>query len=190
MIYPATRRDATDRSTEHRLWNATSRDHARWCVPHTVAHASAIPVRTREVEAREGWVGVFYPTACFRERSTALARAQYAIFRRRRIRIRRRIRRRASFRRTRRRWATRAGAGAGGRIRVVTRRHCRARKKGLEKRNEINSNNKNETIYLKHIEDIIEKKTNRAEILLEKFNKQGDLEFFNYNNEDFSYSGL
>jgi hypothetical protein len=25
---------------------------------------------------------------------------------------------------------------------------------------------------------------------LEKFNKQGDLEFFNYNNEDFSYSGL
>ena len=63
-------------------------------------------------------------------------------------------------------------------------------KKGLEKRNEINSNNKNETIYLKHIEDIIEKKTNRAELLLEKFNKQGDLEFFNYNNEDFSYSGL
>ena len=63
-------------------------------------------------------------------------------------------------------------------------------KKGLEERNEINSNNKNETIYLKHIEDIIEKKTNRAELLLEKFNKQGDLEFFNYNNEDFSYSGL
>jgi len=63
-------------------------------------------------------------------------------------------------------------------------------KKGLEKRNELNSKNNNETIYLKHIEDILDRKKNRAQLLLEQFNKKGNLEFFNYNNEDFSYSGF
>ena len=63
-------------------------------------------------------------------------------------------------------------------------------KKGLNKRKEMNSNNKNETIYLKHIEDIIDRKTNRAQLLLEQFNKQGNLDFFNNAKEDFSYSGL
>ena len=63
-------------------------------------------------------------------------------------------------------------------------------KKGLNTRKEMNANNKDETIYLKHIEDIIDRKTNRAQLLLEEFNKQGNLDFFNNAKEDFSYSGL
>jgi len=63
-------------------------------------------------------------------------------------------------------------------------------KKGLNKRKEMNANNRDETIYLKHIEDIIDRKTNRAQLLLDKFNKQGNLDFFNHADEDFSYSGL
>jgi glutamate--cysteine ligase len=63
-------------------------------------------------------------------------------------------------------------------------------KSGLIKRKELNSSNKDETIYLKHLEDIIDRKTNRAQLLLEQFNKQGNLDFFNNAKEDFSYSGL
>jgi len=63
-------------------------------------------------------------------------------------------------------------------------------KSGLVKRKELNSSGKNETIYLKHLEDIIDRKTNRAQLLLEQFNKQGNLDFFNDAKEDFSYSGL
>ena len=63
-------------------------------------------------------------------------------------------------------------------------------KRGLNKRKEMNANNRDETIYLKHIEDIIDRKTNRAQLLLDKFNKQGNLDFFNHVDEDFSYSGL
>jgi glutamate--cysteine ligase len=63
-------------------------------------------------------------------------------------------------------------------------------KSGLIKRKELNSNGKDETIYLKHLEDIINRKTNRAQLLLEQFNKQGNLDFFNNAKEDFSYSGL
>ena len=63
-------------------------------------------------------------------------------------------------------------------------------KSGLIKRKELNSSGKNETIYLKHLEDIINRKTNRAQLLLEQFNKQGNLDFFNNAKEDFSYSGL
>ena len=63
-------------------------------------------------------------------------------------------------------------------------------KRGLNKRKEMNANNRDETIYLKHIEDIIDRKTNRAQLLLDKFNKQGNLDFFNHIDEDFSYSGL
>ncbi len=58
------------------------------------------------------------------------------------------------------------------------------------KRKEMNSSNKDETIYLKHIEDIVDRKTNRAQLLLEQFNKQGNLDFFSHAKEDFSYSGL
>jgi glutamate--cysteine ligase len=63
-------------------------------------------------------------------------------------------------------------------------------KKGLNKRKEMNSSNKDETIYLKHLEDIVGRKTNRAQLLLEQFNKQGNLDFFSHAKEDFSYSGL
>jgi len=63
-------------------------------------------------------------------------------------------------------------------------------KKGLNKRKKMNSNNKDETIYLKHVEDIVNRKTNRAQLLLEQFNKQGNLDFFSHAKEDFSYSGL
>jgi len=63
-------------------------------------------------------------------------------------------------------------------------------KTGLIKRKELNSSGKDETIYLKHLEDIIDRKTNRAQLLLEQFNKQGNLDFFNNAEEDFSYSGL
>ena len=63
-------------------------------------------------------------------------------------------------------------------------------KKGLIERKKLNENNKDETIYLKHIEEIIEKKTNRAQLLLNKFELTGNLDFFDNEKEDFSYSGL
>jgi len=63
-------------------------------------------------------------------------------------------------------------------------------KSGLIKRKELNSSGKDETIYLKHLEDIIDRKANRAQLLLEQFNKQGNLDFFNNAKEDFSYSGF
>ena len=63
-------------------------------------------------------------------------------------------------------------------------------KLGLNKRKELNLNGKDETIYLKHLEEIIARKTNRAQLLLEQFNKQKNLDFFNNAKEDFSYSGL
>jgi glutamate--cysteine ligase len=63
-------------------------------------------------------------------------------------------------------------------------------KSGLTKRKELNSNGKDEKIYLKHLEDIIDRKTNRAQLLLDQFNNQGNLDFFNNAKEDFSYSGL
>ena len=63
-------------------------------------------------------------------------------------------------------------------------------KKGLEKRNEVNKSGKNETIYLKHIEEIIESKKTRAEMLIEQFNKTKNLSFLVNHDENFSYSGF
>ena len=63
-------------------------------------------------------------------------------------------------------------------------------KKGLEKRNELNKSGKNETIYLKHIEEIIKNKKNRAEMLIEQFNKTKNLNFLVNHDENFSYSGF
>ena len=63
-------------------------------------------------------------------------------------------------------------------------------KKGLEKRNEMNKSGKNETIYLKHIEEIIENKKTRAEMLIEQFNKVKNLDFLVNHDENFSYSGF
>ncbi len=63
-------------------------------------------------------------------------------------------------------------------------------KKGLDKRNELNKSGKNETIYLKHIEEIIESKKTRAEMLIEQFNKTKNLSFLVNHDENFSYSGF
>ena len=63
-------------------------------------------------------------------------------------------------------------------------------KKGLEKRNELNKSKKNETIYLKHIEEIIKNKKTRAEMLIEQFNKTKNLNFLVNHDENFSYSGF
>ena len=63
-------------------------------------------------------------------------------------------------------------------------------RKGLEKRNELNKSGKNETIYLKHIEEIIKNKKNRAEMLIEQFNKKKNLNFLVNHDENFSYSGF
>ena len=63
-------------------------------------------------------------------------------------------------------------------------------KKGLEKRNELNKSKKNETIYLKHIEEIIKNKKTRAEMLIEQFNKTKNLNFLVNHEENFSYSGF
>ena len=63
-------------------------------------------------------------------------------------------------------------------------------KQGLEKRGELNKSGKNETIYLKHIEEIINNKKTRAEMLLEQFNKIKNLNFLLSHDENFSYSGF
>tara|TARA_B100000963_G_scaffold288868_1_gene258222 strand:- start:325 stop:1668 length:1344 start_codon:yes stop_codon:yes gene_type:complete len=63
-------------------------------------------------------------------------------------------------------------------------------KKGLAKRNELNKSGKNETIYLKHIEEIISNKKTRAEMLIEQYNKTKKLDFLINHDENFSYSGL
>ena len=63
-------------------------------------------------------------------------------------------------------------------------------RKGLEKRNELNKSGKNETIYLKHIEEIINNKKTRAEMLIEQFNKTKNLNFLVNHDENFSYSGF
>jgi len=63
-------------------------------------------------------------------------------------------------------------------------------KRGLEKRNELNKSGKNETIYLKHIEDIIKNKKTRADMLVDQFNKTKNLNFLVNHDENFSYSGF
>ncbi len=63
-------------------------------------------------------------------------------------------------------------------------------KKGLDKRNELNKSGKNETIYLKHIEEIISNKKTRAEMLIEQYNKTKKLNFLINHDENFSYSGF
>ena len=63
-------------------------------------------------------------------------------------------------------------------------------KKGLEKRNELNKSGKNETIYLKHIEEIISNKKTRAEMLVEQYNKTKKLDFLINHDENFSYTGF
>ncbi len=63
-------------------------------------------------------------------------------------------------------------------------------RKGLAKRNELNKSGKNETIYLKHVEEIISNKKTRAEMLIEQYNKMKKLDFLINHDENFSYSGF
>jgi len=63
-------------------------------------------------------------------------------------------------------------------------------KDGLINRKKMNASNKDETIYLLHTENVIKNRKNRAQLLLERFNKTKNLDFFNDEKEDFSYSGL
>ena len=63
-------------------------------------------------------------------------------------------------------------------------------KKGLIERNVINSKGNNETVYLNHVENVINNKKNRAQLLLEKYNKTKNLDFFKNEKENFSYSGF
>jgi glutamate--cysteine ligase len=63
-------------------------------------------------------------------------------------------------------------------------------KDGLINRKKMNVKNKNETIYLLHTENVIKNRKNRAQLLLDKFEKKENLDFFNDEKEDFSYSGL
>ena len=63
-------------------------------------------------------------------------------------------------------------------------------RRGLEKRNELNKSGKNETIYLKHIEEIIKNKKTRADILVDQFNTTKNLNFLVNHEENFSYSGF
>ena len=63
-------------------------------------------------------------------------------------------------------------------------------KKGLIERNKVNSKGNNETVYLKHVENVVNNKKNRAQLLLEKFNKTKNLDFFKNEKEKFNYSGF
>jgi len=63
-------------------------------------------------------------------------------------------------------------------------------KEGLASRGKLNSEQKDETIYLLHTENIIKKRKNRAQLLLDKFEQTKNLDFFNDEKENFSYSGL
>ena len=63
-------------------------------------------------------------------------------------------------------------------------------KKGLVKRKKENKRGQDESIYLKHTENVIKNKKNRAQLLIDKYNKKNNLDFFNNEKENFSHSGL
>ena len=48
-------------------------------------------------------------------------------------------------------------------------------KKGLENRDIINKNNKNETLFLNHLQKVIDNKTTNADHMINKFSKNEDL---------------
>ena len=47
--------------------------------------------------------------------------------------------------------------------------------KGLENRDILNKYGKNETIFLNHLQEIIENKTTNADLMISKFSKNEDL---------------
>ena len=63
-------------------------------------------------------------------------------------------------------------------------------KKGLEKRNKINLKGNNETVYLNHVQNVVNNKKNRAQLLLDQYDKTQKLDFFKNEKENFSYSGF
>jgi glutamate--cysteine ligase len=63
-------------------------------------------------------------------------------------------------------------------------------KKGLIKRKKINSKGNDETVYLKHVQNVVNNKKNRAQLLLEQYDKTQNLDFFKNEKENFSYSGF
>jgi glutamate--cysteine ligase len=63
-------------------------------------------------------------------------------------------------------------------------------KKGLIKRKQVNSKGNDETIYLKHVQNVVDNKKNRAQLLLEQYDKTQNLDFFKNEKENFSYSGF
>ena len=63
-------------------------------------------------------------------------------------------------------------------------------KQGLKKRKKINSKNNDETVYLQHVQNVVKNKKNRAQLLIEQYNKTKNLDFFKNEKENFSYSGF
>jgi len=63
-------------------------------------------------------------------------------------------------------------------------------KEGLVHRKKMNSKNKDETIYLQHVENVIKNRKNRAQLLIEKYEENRDLDFFNDEKKNFSHSGF
>ena len=61
---------------------------------------------------------------------------------------------------------------------------------GLTERKQLNSKGNDETVYLKHVEKVIKNKKNRAQLLLDKYNKTNSLDFFKNEKENFNYSGF
>ena len=62
--------------------------------------------------------------------------------------------------------------------------------KGLINRKKINSKGNDETVYLNHVQNVVKNKKNRAQLLLEQYNKTQNLDFFKNEKENFSYSGF
>ena len=63
-------------------------------------------------------------------------------------------------------------------------------KRGLIEREQVNSKGNDETVYLKHVENVIKNKKNRAQLLLDQYNKTNNLDFFKNEKENFNYSGF
>ena len=62
--------------------------------------------------------------------------------------------------------------------------------RGLIERKQVNSKGNDETVYLKHVENVIKNKKNRAQLLLEQYKKTNNLDFFKNEKENFNYSGF
>jgi glutamate--cysteine ligase len=63
-------------------------------------------------------------------------------------------------------------------------------KRGLVERKHVNSKGNDETVYLKHVENVIKNKQSRAQLLLDQYKKTNNLDFFKNEKENFNYSGF